>query len=114
MDKGTGMSRQIKPWNVDCLQAFKQEYNVDHLSALIIDGISMAKHWMLTYLDECLKEDHVCVTLSGGRTMKCIHRGLPEGGHTGPLSYVLLPDSLTKLLLANGCGVASTMVVPDV
>ena len=56
MDKGTGMSRQIKPWNVDCLQAFKQEYNVDHLSALIIDGISMAKHWMLTYLDEHLKE----------------------------------------------------------
>ena len=56
MDKGTGMSKQIKPWNADRLQAFKQKYDVDHLSALIIDEISMVKPWMLTYLDERLKE----------------------------------------------------------
>ena len=56
MDKGTGMSKQIKPWNVNRLQAFKQKYDVDHLSALIIDEISMFKPWMLTYLNERLKE----------------------------------------------------------
>ena len=50
------MSKQIKPWNADRLQAFKQKYDVDHLSALIIDEISMVKPWMLTYLDERLKE----------------------------------------------------------
>jgi len=43
MDEGTGMSEQIKPWNAACLQAFKQKYNVDHLSALIINEISMVK-----------------------------------------------------------------------
>jgi hypothetical protein len=52
MDKGTGMSKQIKPWNADHLQAFKKKCDVDHLSALIIDEILMVKPWMLTYLDE--------------------------------------------------------------
>ena len=56
MDKGTEMSKQIKPWNADCLQAFKLKYDVNHLSALIINKISMVKPWMLTYLDEQLKE----------------------------------------------------------
>ena len=56
MDIGTGMSKQIKPWNVDHLQAFKQKYDAEHLSSLIIDEISMVKFWMLTFLDERLKE----------------------------------------------------------
>ena len=56
MDKGTGMSKQIEPWNADRLQAFKQGYNVDHLSALVINDISMVKPWILTYLNEQLKE----------------------------------------------------------
>ena len=46
MDKGTGMFKQIKPWNADRLQAFKQKYDVDHLSVLIIDEISMVKLWI--------------------------------------------------------------------
>ena len=56
MDKCTGASKQIKPWNADRLQAFKKRYNVNHFSVLIMDEISMVKPWMLTYLDERLKE----------------------------------------------------------
>ena len=56
LDNSTGMSKQIKPWDADGLQAFKQRYDVDHLSVLIINEISMVKPWMLTYLDKHLKE----------------------------------------------------------
>ena len=56
MSAGIGTSKRIRPWNIDKLTAFKRQYDVDNLSALIIDEISMVKPWMLAYLDERLKE----------------------------------------------------------
>jgi len=56
MNEGSGATKRIKPWDPDCLQTFKQKYNVNNLSAIIIDEISMVKPWMLAYLDERLKE----------------------------------------------------------
>ena len=56
MNLGTGTSKKFKLWDPDRLQQFKQMYNVTTTSALIIDKISMAKPWMLTYIDERLKE----------------------------------------------------------
>ena len=56
MNEGNGTSTKVKPWDSDRLQAFKQKYNVDDISAIIIDEISMVKAWMLAYLDERLKE----------------------------------------------------------
>ena len=56
MNEGNGTSTKVKPWEADGLQAFKQKYNVDNISAIIIDEISMVKAWMLAYLDERLKE----------------------------------------------------------
>ena len=46
----------MKPWVADCLHTFKQKYNFDNISAIIIDEVSMVKPWMLAYLDERLKE----------------------------------------------------------
>ena len=56
MNEGNETSTKVKPWDLDRLQAFKQKYNVDNISAIIIDEISMVKAWMLAYLDEQLKE----------------------------------------------------------
>ena len=56
LNEGNGTSTRVKPWDEDRLQAFKQKYNVDNISAIIIDEISMVKAWMLAYLDEQLIE----------------------------------------------------------
>ncbi len=56
MNEDNGTSTKVKPWDSDRLQAFKQKYHVDNISAIIIDKISMVKAWMLAYLDERLKE----------------------------------------------------------
>ena len=56
MNEGNGTSTIVKPWDEDRLQAFKQKYNVDNISGIIIDEISMVKAWMLAYLDGRLNE----------------------------------------------------------
>ena len=56
MNKGVGTSKRIKPWDKNKLEAFKQRCDIENLSAIIIDEISMVKPWMLTYIDERLKE----------------------------------------------------------
>ena len=56
INEGNGTSTKVKPWDEDRLQAFKQKYYVDIISAIIIDEISMVKARMLAYLDERLKE----------------------------------------------------------
>jgi len=49
-------STRIISWNPDKLADFKAKYNIDHISAIIIDEVSMVKPWMLAYLDGRLKE----------------------------------------------------------
>ena len=56
MNEGNGTSTKVKPWDADRLQASKQKYDVDNISAIIIEEISMVKAWMLAYLDEWLNE----------------------------------------------------------
>ena len=56
MNKGVGTSKRIKPWDKNKLEAFKQRCDIENLSTIIIDEISMVKPWMLTYIDERLKE----------------------------------------------------------
>jgi hypothetical protein len=56
MSKQSGTSKRVKPWDPDRLQAFKEKYDVDHLSAIIIDEISMVKPWMLAYVDARMRE----------------------------------------------------------
>ena len=56
ISRNTGTTKRIIPWNTDCLQEFKQMYDIKHLSVLIIDEISMVKPWMFAYLDERFKE----------------------------------------------------------
>ena len=53
---GSGDFRCVKPWDTDKLVEFKEKYNVNNISAIIIDKISMVKPWMLAYLDERMKE----------------------------------------------------------
>ncbi len=53
--QGISTSRVIH-WDIDKLEAFKNQYKIDKLSAIIIDKISMVKPWMLAYLDARLKE----------------------------------------------------------
>ena len=53
--EGIPNSRVIH-WDTDKLEAFKNQYKIDKLSAIIIDEISMVKPWMLAYLDARLKE----------------------------------------------------------
>jgi len=47
---------ETKPWNSDLLEEFKRKYNLDKVSTIIIDEISMVKPWMLTYIDARMKE----------------------------------------------------------
>ena len=56
MNEGSGTSKHIKPWNQDKLEQFKQMYDMQNLSVLIVDEVSMIKPWMLAYLDERMKE----------------------------------------------------------
>ncbi len=56
MNEGNVTSTKVNPWDADRLQVFKQKYNVDNISAIIIDEISVVKIQMLAYCDEWLKE----------------------------------------------------------
>ena len=42
MNEGNGTSTKVKPWDADRLQAFKQKYIVDNISAIIIDEFSIS------------------------------------------------------------------------
>ena len=53
---GLGDLKCIKPWDPDKLIEFKNRYDMNNISAIIIDEISMVKPWMLAYLDERMKE----------------------------------------------------------
>ena len=55
MNEGSRTTKRIKPWDPDHRQTFKK-INIDNITAIIIDEMSMVKPWMLTYLDERLKE----------------------------------------------------------
>ena len=55
-DIPTNQTKDIKPWNANCLEEFKRKFNMDKISVIIIDEISMIKAWMLTYLDARLKQ----------------------------------------------------------
>jgi len=41
--KALGTTKRVKHWNTDRLQTFKQKYNIDNISAIIIDKTSMVK-----------------------------------------------------------------------
>jgi hypothetical protein len=56
MNEGGGSTKRMKPWDPDRLQQFKMMYDINNLSILIVDEISMVKPWMLAYLDQRLKE----------------------------------------------------------
>ena len=55
-DIPTNPTKDIKPWNANHLEEFKRKFNIDKISAIIIDEISMIKAWMLTYLDARLRQ----------------------------------------------------------
>ncbi len=61
MNEGNGTSTRVKPWDEGRLQAFKQNHNVDNISAVIIDEISMVKAWMLAYLVYGLKKPNIII-----------------------------------------------------
>ena len=54
MNESNGTSTKVNPWDANRLQAFKLKYNVDNISAIIMDEISMIKAWILAYPDEWL------------------------------------------------------------
>jgi hypothetical protein len=56
LNEGSGSSKHFKPWDADRLQHFKRMYDINNLSVIIVDEISMVKPWMLAYLDERMKE----------------------------------------------------------
>lgn len=47
---------RVKEWNADKLEAFKKRYNVEKISAIIIDEISTVKPYMLGYLNARLQK----------------------------------------------------------
>jgi ATP-dependent exoDNAse (exonuclease V) alpha subunit len=49
MNENGGSTKHIKPWDTDQLQQFKLMYDMERLSAVIIDEMSMVKPWMLAY-----------------------------------------------------------------
>ena len=71
MNEGNWTFTKVKPWDADRLQAFKQNYNVDNTSAIIIDEILVVKAWMLAYLDEQLKKakQNYCKLFGGVATL---------------------------------------------
>ncbi len=46
----------IRPRNADHLEDFKSRFNMERVSAIIFDKISMIKAWMLTYIDARMRE----------------------------------------------------------
>ena len=73
----------MNPWDIDRLQAYKQKYNIDSISAIIIDEISMVSAWMFAYLDAQLKEAKQNYTNSFGEAgvlMQDFDQQSPIGG----------------------------------
>ncbi len=56
MNEDSGTSTKVKPWDADRLQAFKEKYNIDNISAIMVDEIITVKAWLLADLDEQTKE----------------------------------------------------------
>ena len=67
----------------------------------------------LHLLGDILDSDLVSVGL-GGLSVFSIVEGLPEGGCLGPILYPLIPDSLSRKLLQESCGVAIFPTLPSV
>jgi len=51
-----GSDNNMRPWNPDKLEAFKKKYDVDRISAVIIDEISTVKPRLVGYLNKRLRE----------------------------------------------------------
>ncbi len=56
MNEDSGTSTKVKPWDADRLQAFKEKYNIENISAIMVDEIITVKAWLLADLDEQTKE----------------------------------------------------------
>ena len=67
----------------------------------------------LHLLGDILDSDLVSVGL-GGFSVFSIVESLPEGGCLGPILYPLIPDSLSRKLLQESCGVAIFPTLPSV
>ena len=65
----------------------------------------------LHLLGDILDSDSVSVGF-GGFSVVPVLEGLPEGGCLGPLLYPLIPNSLTRVLLHEKCGVALDAALP--
>ena len=63
-------------------------------------------------LVEIFSSDLLVVPFGGCSRIR-VEMGRPEGGVTGPLTYTSLPDSLVRMLLANGFGVALRPQIPE-
>jgi len=78
---------ETKPWNSDLLEEFKRKYNLDKVSTIIIDEISMVKPWMLTYIDARMKEAMQSDKPFGGKALIMLgdfDQCPPVGGNTMP------------------------------
>ncbi len=64
-----GLPSKIEPWSVDRLEAFKRKYDVENISVIIVDEVSMMKPWMLTYLDQRLRVATQCDEMFGGKAV---------------------------------------------
>ena len=64
-----------------------------------------------TFLGDILDSDSVSVGF-GGFSVGPVLEGLPEGGCLSPLLYPLIPNSLTRVLLHEKCGVALDAALP--
>ena len=97
------------------LADFKKAYPyVRRLDLLtLLNKVTQLRGSTLSLLEKILQVDMVVVSQSCSRTVLSVSNGLLEGGHVGPLAYLLLPDSLPKFLGAHNCGVASKPWVPN-
>ncbi|KAL7530754.1 hypothetical protein ACHAXR_003654 [Thalassiosira sp. AJA248-18] len=84
----------IKPWNPDRLEAFKRKYDLDRISIIILDEVSMVKPWVLAYIDARLREATQCDKPFGGKMVLMLadfDQQPPIGGSSMPhLAMVLL------------------------
>ncbi|KAL7523372.1 hypothetical protein ACHAWF_000494, partial [Thalassiosira exigua] len=103
-----GVPKNIRPWNVDRLEAFKKMYNVNEISVVIIDEMSMLKPWMLAYLDARLREATQCDKMFGGKAVILLGDfdqqppiGVPSQKHKGCKPSVTGVELFKKALLVR-------------
>ena len=72
----------------DYVKAYPHVWRTDLLT--LMSKLLRAQNGCMLLFEECLKEDLIIVSLSGGRSIAVVRDGLPEGGHFGTLILCLV------------------------